>query len=480
MTIGLQFKNDSGDILIDSDYHHFHFVGIATYTGTVRLPALLGGNNTKHSYTGTTGLSGTQTNGDIIKYTITTASGSSVPPIVFIKPSYTGANAPFCGLVLTQQINTTTWEFWVLQDHGYNRPSLYCFNKFTQMTTSQQTVPSTINQGIATYNSSGQKTYDTRFKPLKVVGTSNTTAPSLARPSVASNYNPDFTPTNRTNITLAPSSGDVSDLMFYAPSLAHSCQSTTASKSGDGFQSAGYNSYFYAWARLDLWWCFYRNTFRLTSATQMQSAYSIYASGHVYKSQEDKSSIFTITNILVAIFTFGAGLLVTLGAIALSIAVTASFADAGVVSGVYFPYENSSRNANQTHPVILSRASYYGLEEGVTYTDTNVYASPSIIEADPDFFDTLTWEFSQTSGNETYCLVAPYGVLGPNSPPLIQIYYQGTYTGAAILSNSTPETAYYDNPYLDFDNYRYYIDTREQAATQNNEIVYYRISRVAL
>lgn len=480
MTYGLQFKNDSGDILIDSDYHHFHFVGIATYVTTVRVPALLGGNNTKHSSTGDTGLSSTQVNGDIIKYTITTASGSSVPPIVFIKPSYTGTSAPFCGLVLTQQINTTTWEFWVLQDYGYTRPSLYCFNKFDQMTTSQQTVPSTINQGIATYNSNGQKTYDTRFKPLKVVGTSNTTAPGLARPSVASNYNPDFTPTNRNSISISPTSGDVSDLMFYAPSIAHSCQSTTASRSGDGFQASGYNSYFYAWARVDLWWCFYRNTFRFTSFNELQSAYSIYASGHVYKSQEDKSSIFNIVTILTAFFTWGASLLVQLAAIAISIAVTEAFTNAGLVTGVYYPYENDSRNANQTQPVVLSRASYYGLESGITYTDTNVYTNPNITEADPDFFDTLTWEFVYPAGYATYALFAPYGALGPYTPPTIQIYYHGTHIGSAVLSNSEPVTAYYDNPYLDFNNYRYYIDTRQVAQSENNELVYYAISRVAL
>lgn len=476
MTIGLQFKNDDGDILIDSDYHHYHFVGIATYTGTSRLPALLGGNNTKHSSTSTTGLSGTQVNGDIIKYTITTANGSSVPPIVFIKPSYTGTGAPFCGLILTQQVNTSTWEFWVLQDHGYNRPSLYCFNKFTQMTTAQQAVPSTITQGIATYNSSGQKTYDTRFKPLKVVGTSNTTAPSLARPSVASNYSPDFTPTNRNNITLAPSSGDASDLMFYAPSLAHSCQSTTASRSGDGFQASGYNSYFYAWARLDLWWCFYRNTFRLTSATQLQSAYSIYASGHVYKSQEDKSNIFNLTNILVGIFTFGAGLVITLAAIALSIAVTASFTNAGVVSGVYFPYENSSRNANQEQPVILSRASYYGLESGITYTDTNVYTDPNITDQDPDFFDTLTFEYDTTSANLTRVIFIPRGVPYNDIPPRFNISYHGTSIVTQVVSNTEPASVYAVNPYYDVGAYRYYIGAYRESKPYSQ----YEVARVLI
>jgi hypothetical protein len=479
MTIGLQFKNADGDILIDSDYHHFHFVGIATYVDTVRLPALLGGNNTSHSYTGATGLSDTQINGDIIKYRISTAPNSSVPPIAFIKPSYTGTGAPFAGIVLTQQVSTAEWEFWVLQDYGYLRPSLYCFNRIDQMTSSQQTVPESINQGIATFNSAEQKTYDTRFKPLKVVGTSNTTAPSLARPSVSSNYNPDFTPTNVNSVDYSVTSGGVDDLMYYAPSLAHSCQSVTASTGGDGFQASGYNSYFYAWARADIWWCFYRNTFRLTSVSQMESRYSIYASGHVYKSQEDKSSIFNLTTILVGLFTFGAGLPLLLGGIALSLAVTQSFADAGVVSGVYFPYENSSRNADQTQPVIFSRASFYGTESGITYEDTNQYDDANILQpGDSGYIDSLTFEYDSSESNKTWIQAIPAGSLYTGSAALFQVYYENTQIFIGEYNETDTPTIFLEDPYYDVGSYRYYVGQYQETAAPDYQR--YAVARVLL
>jgi len=473
MTYGLQFKNSDGDILIDSDFHHYHFVGHATYVEGVRIPALTGGNNTKHSYTGSTGLSSTQINGDIFKYRISCAA-SDVPPIVFIKPSYAGSGAPFCGLILTQAISSTVWEFWVLQDHGYNRPSLYCFNRFDKMTSGQSTVPSGVNQGIVTFNSSGNKTYDTRFKPLKVIANSVTTAPSLARDSIAASYNPTFTPINVNNIDYATGGVETSDIMFYAPSIAHSCQSVKGEKSGDGFQSAGYNSYFYAWVRADLWWCFYRNTFRLYNTTRLQSGYSIYASGHVYKSQEDSSSIFNIGTVLGAIFTFGASLFITtLASIAIGAAVASAFTDAGLVSGVYFPYENDSRNAGQSQPVIFSRPSYYGLETGIGFERINQVdgndptTDPYSGEYIPNF---VFYQNPDVPNTGTFLVNLSPGVRFPGAPPWIVIQYNGTTLMDNQLTQDFRDRVINES-YIDIGNYRVFISP--DIVLENSGIAYY-------
>ena len=372
MAVGLQFKNASGDIIVDSDFHHYHYIGKATYVTTTQVPNLLDGNNTAHSTTSGQYMAASQVNGDIIKYQVDARSSSSPPPMCFIKPISTGSNAPRCAIVLTARDDTVNyrWNIWVLQQRfGTNaspvsitRPTLYCFSPHDAMTNSQRDV-GTETLGVATFNSSGSKTYDSRLKPLKLVGAGvATSAPSVARTNSKSNgWSPYFTPDTITNYTFSTSSAESnpSDLMFYAPSLAHCCQEHRENTDGDGFQSQGYNSYFYAWARADLWYCFYRNTFRFTSATNFESGYTIYASGHVWKSVEDSSSIFTAILAAAAAFvTFGASLVV-LGALVATAAITQAFTNSGTAAGTYYPYIDDSRNRLEDVTFLLSKASYY-------------------------------------------------------------------------------------------------------------------------
>lgn len=372
MPHGLQITNDSNEILIDSDFAHYHYIGRATYLSTSLIPTMLDGNNTQHSTTEGQYMSPSQVNGDIIKYTIATSSSSSPPPMCFIKPSSTGSSAPHCGIVVTKR-SGSSWEIWVLQTRSgthsspssFTRPDLYCFSPLTHMTTSQASVGSST-YGLATFNSSGGKTFDSRLKPLKIVGAQVINAPSIARSSSKSNgFNPVFTPdqSSNYNVTRYSSESNASDLMFYAPSLAHSCQQHSESTDGDGFQAQGYSSFFYAWARTDLWWCFYRNAFRLShvnsSTTQVNSTYCIYASGHVWKSVQDNSSLLAaIAAAALAFATFGASLVVV-GAFVATTAITAAFTSAGLASGTYLPYEEGARNQNENVTVLLSKASYY-------------------------------------------------------------------------------------------------------------------------
>ena len=372
MTVGLQFKNASGDIIVDSDFHHYHYIGKAAYISTTQIPDLKDGNNTEHSTTAGQYMSPSQVNGDIIKYRVVTRSSSSPPPMCFIKPNSTGTNAPRCAIVLTEQDATTHyyWNIWVLQERGgthsnpisYTRPTLYCFSPLSDMTNSQRSV-GTETLGVATFNSSGSKTYDSRLKPLKLVsaGVANS-APSVARTnSKANGWSPYFTVDTVTNYTFSTSSteSNAADLMFYAPSLAHCCQEHRENTDGDGFQTQGYNSFFYSWARSDLWYCFYRNTFRLTSKTNFQSSYTIYASGHVWNSVQDNNSLLAaIASAALAFVTFGASLLV-LGALVATAAITQAFTNSGTAAGTYYPYVDDSRNRLEDVTFLLSKASYY-------------------------------------------------------------------------------------------------------------------------
>lgn len=370
MAYGLQFKNASGDILVDSDFPHYHYIGKATYVSTTQVPELVSGNNTDHSTQSGQYLTATQINGDIIKYQIATNSTTSPPPMCFIKPASTGTSAPRCAIVLTTRTSTaSTWEIWVLQTRGgtrasptsYTRPTLYCFSPLNYMTSTQASVGSET-LGVATFNSSGTKTYDSRLKPLKIVGAGTTNAPSIARTGAKANsWDPIFTPDQFINNSFSTTSteSNASDLMFYAPSLAHCCQEHRESTDGDGFQSKGYNSYFYAWARSDLWYCFYRNTFRFTSKTNFQSTYDIYASGHFWSSVENQNNLLgAIAAAALAFVTFGATLVVA-GAFIATAAITAAFTSSGTASGTYYPYIDDARNENENVTFLISKASYY-------------------------------------------------------------------------------------------------------------------------
>ena len=372
MTYGLQIKNNDNDVLIDSDFAHYHYIGKATYSSTSIIPDMLDGNDTQHSTTAGQYMTPSQVNGDIIKYTIATSSSSSPPPMCFIKPASTGSSAPHCAIVLTKR-SGSSWEIWVLQTRSgthasptsSTRPDLYCFSPLSYMTSTQASVGSST-YGLATFNSSGGKTFDSRLKPLKIVGAQAVNAPSIARTASKSNsWDVIFTPdqSSNYNVTRYVSESNASDLMFYAPSLAHSCQEHKENTDGDGFQAQGYSSFFYAWGRTDLWWCFYRNVFRLShvnsSTTQVNSTYGIYASGHVWKSVQNNSSILAaIAAAALAFVTFGASLIVV-GTLIATTALTAAFTNAGVASGTYLPYQDGARNQNENVTVLLSKASYY-------------------------------------------------------------------------------------------------------------------------
>jgi hypothetical protein len=362
MTYGIIAKNTDNDILIDSEFAHYHFAGKATLFNSTRIPAMSGGTSTAHSPSGPTGLAGTQVNGNIFKYSLSArANSNSPPPMCFIKPISTGSNAPYASVILTTRIGTN-WEMWVIQTYGHSAPTLYCFLPLNEMSYAAAT--SSDDYGIQTFNSSNNRTYDSRILPLKVVGGNNASSPSMANTGGSSAYTINLSvnvaPLSfATGVVGADNTVPASDMMYYCPSIAHSCSEWQAASDGEGFQSQGYNSFFYAWSRADLWWCFYRSAFRINSGFYFQSSYSIYASGHAWDTDENKSGLLSaILAAALAFATFGASLpffIIAVGGTAL----TAAFASSGTPAGFYYPYKNDSRNTANSNPFMISRASYY-------------------------------------------------------------------------------------------------------------------------
>lgn len=361
MAYGIQLFNNDSQLLIDSEFEHFHFAGKASLFETTRVPYILKGNDTQHSTRDGQSMSSSQVNGHIHKFILyANASSDSPPPIAFIKPVGTGggfSGGEYCSIILTQR-SGANWIMWVLSSIS-TAPAIYCFLPLRRMLSTYAAPGANDKFSLETFSSSGVKTYDARVRPLKVIASGSVSAPSIARTGSKSNgWNPIFTPdsTDQANFTM-PSGVVASDLMFYCPSIAHSCQDHSEQHSGDGFQAQGYNSFFYAWARYDLWWCFYRNTFRLGSG-YISSGYTIYASGHVWKSEEDTTSILgALALAALAFVTFGASL-IFIGAVVAGVALTQAFTNASVASGTYYPYRNGSRNAGP-NGFMISRASFY-------------------------------------------------------------------------------------------------------------------------
>jgi|SaaInlV_200m_DNA_6_1039755.scaffolds.fasta_scaffold09891_2 hypothetical protein len=350
MTYGFQTKNNNGQVLIDSDLFHYHFVEKLNHTSVSRVPELINGPMGSYDKAPNypNSLDSDQGRGNIYKFIF--ASNGAKPPMCFIKPGSTGSAAPYAAVVLTKRVGTN-WEIWVLQEYSTSVPApiLYCFSPLDQGSS-----PTTDAYGLQTFNAAGAPTFDSRREPLRVIDSQVTRSPNLANTgasNVGGNTDIDLsvnvTPRDYA-INNAPT--DSSDIIYYCPSIAHCCQDKRAQRSDDGFQAAGNNSYFYAWARNDLWWTYYRAAYRVGSGNKFQSSYAAYASGHVWATAEDTSSLL------------GAILAAALGAwtVALGLAIAASvFTDAGVASGSYYPYENDSKNEALDVPFILSRASYY-------------------------------------------------------------------------------------------------------------------------
>ena len=362
MAYGIIAKNDSGDVLIDSDFEHYHFAGKGVLFASTRVPPMSGGTSTAHSPSGPTGLGATQVNGNIFKYSLAARANTNSPaPMCFIKPISIGTNAPYASIVLITR-SGTNWEMWVIQTYGHSAPTLYCFLPLSEM--SIAAANSSDTHGVETFDSSGNSTYDSRVLPLKVVGGGYATAPSMANTGGSSAYtinlSVNVTPlVFGTGVVGADSTVPSSDMIYYCPSIAHSCSEWQAASDGEGFQAQGYSSFFYAWSRADLWWCFYRSAFRITSGYHFQSSYSIYASGHAWDTDENTSGILVaVLAAALAFVTWGASIPFFATAIG-GVALTSAFTAAGVPSGFYYPYKNDSRNAAAANPFMISRASYY-------------------------------------------------------------------------------------------------------------------------
>lgn len=351
MAFGFRVLNSSNQVLVDSDLFHYHFIGYQDPYEKTQVPDILYGPGIQeYGPNENKGMENLPSKGYIYKYVVST--NGPKPPMCFIKPSSTGFSAPYAGIILTAQ-EGTYWIVWVFQSaDSAVPPRLYCFAPLDQIS-----ITPIGSTGLATFNKDGQKTFDSRFRPLRIVHGGSLASPPLAHDGLTgSGWTCSLDVNTYSYNSMFKDGGGVSDYIYYAPSLAHACQEYRYSASGSG--TSGYKKY--AWARSDLWWCFYRAGYRMTgpflfdsgSTRYIQSNYGVYARGHVYDHKVDETNI--LVAIVLGVLTGGVYLAIAFGALAAS----GIFTNAGVASGGYLPYNNGSRNT-EANSFLISRASFY-------------------------------------------------------------------------------------------------------------------------
>ena len=258
MAFGVQIKNTSGDLIVSSDIKTYHYVGTPSYTGV------------QSSYDGYSG-------SRVYRYTLT----NSETPLIFIKPADT---SKFYA-VLTHFKSGNNWTYDVIGSGTSNQPpTLYAFSALSGSSSSS-------DHGILVQNSSGERTFDSRDKPLAIVdivsaippanapdgGATSTSAvdPGWHDCDVNTGYRPpmehNFNSNNSHNDYSYSNSGHNSNYMFSAPSIAQSAWR----KNGYHWHCDGCDHWYQANQYHEFWGdlgVFYRQAYKLTSS-QVQAGW---------------------------------------------------------------------------------------------------------------------------------------------------------------------------------------------------------------
>lgn len=330
MGYGLRITNNSNQVLIDSDISQMHFAGVYSPVSGVAGGTLQNhqggtdnaGGNFPYQYLNANG----STIGHIYTYHITQADIGSKPPMCFLKPTSTGASAPYAGIIKST-FNAGIWKIDVLQStQTTSGPDMYVFTTLDQLTLGSD------SYGLRVMNGSGEVTFDSQNLPLRIGDSGDITTPTLAHTgSLGSNWlatlDVNCTPSSMSH---SASSIPVDKQMYYVPSIAHCALQYSHSESDSGT----HNWKKYAWARNDLYWAFYRSAFRILSTSVLQCSYAIFYRGHLARTASDSGFILGLDSLLGNI-------------------------DAAVGSAGMVPYTNSSRNVGENQGVLISNSDWY-------------------------------------------------------------------------------------------------------------------------
>ncbi len=356
-TYGFSVSGSDGKVLVDADVLHPHFIGKFSHYTKVNVPDLLQGPGWKqHGPNDNKSNENLPNVGTIFKFKIEKSGSFDDQPMCFIKPSSVTSSAPLQGIVKMSK-ESNHWDVWVLSsaDHS-TAPKIYAFAPIRSVK-QHSTVwndAKDVTHGLKTMTSSGMTSFDSRYKPLRVVANGSIDSPTAAHTGSSGSGRTVNLGVNSTQKSIRVSAADSfasNDILYYAPSIAHACHQYEWAGSGSGWHSFKR----YKWSRIDLWWCFYRMGYRVYKSSgkmYMRGNYGVYARGHIYDHVTSTSSI--LGSLVAIVLTGGAALALLVAAVADA----GLFDKAAVASGGYLPYENGSRNTESIN-FVLTRASYY-------------------------------------------------------------------------------------------------------------------------
>jgi len=353
MSFGFQVKNDNNQVLIDSDLSHYHFIAKFNHISVTQIPDIMDGpgvvsfgpNNNKD-------MTGLPHKGYIYKYHI--FSEGPVPPMCFLTNS-----AYYTSVILTQRYDYSKWEVWVLHKGNSSgtaqtAPVIYAFGPRNQFD-GYFPLGDPSGYGLRTYDSSGEITFDSLLKPLRIIAGGNITAGALAHTGASGSG---FTASLNDQGFGQSSSfsypyGSNGDMLLYCPSIAHACHQYEFAQADSGTS----NWQRYAWSRGDIWWAFYRSGFRIlgnsSSGYSFQTGYTTYARGHVWQHVASSANVFVA--LILGALTGGLYFALAIAAVVAS----GAFTSAGVSSGGYLPYANGSRNTTLPNTYLVTRKQFY-------------------------------------------------------------------------------------------------------------------------
>jgi hypothetical protein len=323
MAYGLTITNDSNQVIIDSDLSAYHFIG-AYYRDSHHDHTYLSDLGGEDYWDAPNTIDSNQTPGRVHVYSVNMTGNK--PPMCFIKPNSTGVHALYASVIRVWKYSSTVWKVWVLQSSSYPfGPRIYVFSTMDQ-TNPYNNV--TDNYGMQTFNSSGEVTFDSRHKPLRIIGAANALPPSSPNSgSLGSGTTPYLNVNATPNSYTTGANFNASDQIYYCPSLASACNEYELGREASGTNNWSY----YTWSRYDFWWCFYRSAFRITGNNTFESNWAVYMAGHIWRAQ-----------------------------------VAGSFLGLGYLNGIpvvgadaHYPYSDSARNQGEANSVLISVGSYY-------------------------------------------------------------------------------------------------------------------------
>lgn len=327
---GFTAKGTDGKVLVSSEGLTLHLHSKVLCSARIDLPHPVNGINplatafrNPVAYTAIFTLSG----GD-------TTNRNTVLPFLKFNSSNTPASVIGTEFSTLSNGNTLVTILVIQQAVGSGAPSIYLFTPLSNIPVDN----SLGNYGLQVYSNNSSLSFDSRYEPLKVVGTADGFFPSVCRAaSNGSGYSPQLTPDQSTYLNHSTTS-NFNDLLYYCPAHSYGAEkmmyefTNTTCNGWDYFGACIGSTTNYAEG--NLWYAYYKGVLTPNGNSSTKLSYVPYYYTHIRRTASSTGWAFLGLEDL-----FGGG--------------------AGDVNVDTNDYVNTTRNTDQPYSLLLTRSSYY-------------------------------------------------------------------------------------------------------------------------